>query len=85
MRSKKSKFFEMFLGKQDDSEIIMDNTCDPEFILWKNLGRTRPFRFVMKIRSLCVMVAIIACTYFGVLYYKDFRSSMFAKVLPVLG
>ena len=31
------------------------------------------------------MFAIVVATYFGILYFKDFRAGLYTKVLPVLG
>ena len=83
--SKKKSIFDNFFGSKENDEIIMDNTCDPEFILWKNLGNTKGYRFFMQIRTMAVMLMIVAMTYFGVLYFKEYRSKLFAKILPVLG
>jgi hypothetical protein len=81
---KKQSLIARLFPKVEDEEIIMDHTCDPEFILWRNLGIHLAERKIYQVRSICFLAAIVALTFFVILFFKEYRSTLYADVLPVL-
>jgi len=63
----------------------MSNTCDPEFILWKNIGVRPEMRFVNKIRSICFMIIVVIALIIMISYYTSTRQDIFQAILPELG
>ena len=63
----------------------MENTCVPEFILWRNQGKSEQDRRYDRIKGVIVMILIVVATFFGILEFKEYRSSVYREILPILG
>ena len=65
--------------------MTVEEACDPEFIIWKNIGYTEKQRLQRKIISLLSVFLIVFATYIGILYFKNYRLAEYLEILPVLG
>lgn len=75
-----------FFNRTDnDLDFVLDNTCDPEFIIWKNQGVTTLKRRFNKIRNIIIMVLIVVLTFYSLKIYKGERAQIYTKIMPVLG
>lgn len=82
MNSVKEKYN---VGILDKFEFIkMQNTCDPEFILWKNLSK-KGERLVGRLYSISAVVFVVGLMYLIILSFKSYRKSIYADYLPILG
>jgi len=75
-----------FFDKADNElEFELNETCDPEFILWENCGVTNTQRLRKQVLSWMVMLAIVVSTYLFIYAFKQYRSEIYAEILPILG
>jgi hypothetical protein len=74
-----------FFSSHNDSEILMETACDPEFIIWKNIGFTENQRFVANIRSFAMVLFVIGFTYWSILKFKRFRQDEIGQIMSILG
>ena len=74
------------VGILNDFKFIkMQNTCDPEFILWTNLSKKQDGRFIKGLQSRIVMLLIVGLTFLSVMSFKSYRQTIYAQFLPLLG
>lgn len=63
----------------------MNEICDPEFILWQNQGVKVRFRLLMSFFNLSIIFVISLGTFMAISKFKEYRSRLFADVLPIIG
>ena len=66
-------------------EFDVDETCDPEFILWENSGVTSRQRLKKRVLGGVVTLAIVLSTYLLIYAFKQYRSELYTEILPLLG
>ena len=59
------------------NDMIIESTCDPEFIIWNNLGKTRKDRIYKKSKSFVVLLSIIILSYVIIHVFKLYRHKKF--------
>lgn len=59
----------MFQTKAD-KELKINNTCDPEFIIWENLGVEEITRRLRMSRSFAFLLGIVTMTYYFINKFK---------------
>lgn len=75
-----------FFDKADNElEYELNDTCDPEFILWGNVGVTSRQRLKKRVFGGTVTLAIVISTYFMIYAFKQYRSELYTEILPILG
>ena len=72
------------MQKDESEEGIFKPTCDPEFIIWRNLGIDDIQRKLKLVRNIFVLMVIVIITNVSIDLIKGFRGSLFAKYLPEL-
>lgn len=70
--------------KHESEQGIFKETCDPEFIIWKNMGAEDIQRKLKLIRNIFVLLIIVAITNVSIDWIKFYRGSLFAVYLPEL-
>ena len=64
---------QQFFAGKNDQDMLMETACDPEFIIWKHIGRTDKSRLLGSALSFSAAILIVVGTYFGILKFKDWR------------
>jgi hypothetical protein len=59
---------------EEEDELIINDTCDPEFINWRNQGLTRKRRCLGAFRSYIIASTVLFLTLQGVYAFNDVRA-----------
>lgn len=65
--------------------MIIRPACDPEFIIWKNIGTGSQERLFKRGISIASVLMIVGLTYLAIMSFKEYRQRTFSEILPVLG
>ena len=66
-----------FYKRKNDQEMIIEEATDPEFIIWKNLAKTKTRNYINRLISWIAVFSIIGLTFFLVLKFKQYRTVQF--------
>lgn len=61
---------QQFFQSKNEADMLMETACDPEFIIWKNIGHSEKSRFVANLRSFATVFLVIGFTYWSILKFK---------------
>ena len=84
MRLNCSNIVSWMLIQDESNQGIIKKTCDPEFIIWRNLGILDLKRKVKLVRNIVVLAIIVGFTYVSIDWIKAYRGSLFGEYLPEL-
>jgi hypothetical protein len=76
---------QQFFAANNEAEIQMETACDPEFIIWKNIGFIEKERLYASIRSFAAVLIVIGFTYWAISRFKQYRQDEIGLILPILG
>jgi hypothetical protein len=65
--------------------MIIMPACDPEFIIWKNIGTLSQERLLKRGISIASVLFIVGLTYLAIMSFKSYRQQKFGEILPILG
>ena len=62
--------------------MLMETACDPEFIIWKNIGFIEKDRLYASLKSFATVFLVIGFTYWAILKFKQYRQDEIIQILP---
>ena len=77
--------FHKFFEKNNDKEIIMRETADPEFLIWSTLCNTEFQNNINRFLSIISVLSIVILTFIFVLLFKQHRIEKFNEINNILG